>query len=175
MIPQSDVMIDIETLGTRPGCVVRSIGAVRFNRDSILDTFKVNITVESCTEVGLVIDPKTQAWWDEKSDAAKAGLLTPEPIALTRALYMLSDWCMLVGAVRYWCHGATFDIPILTAAYDAVGAGTPWNYAEARDTRTIYELADTYPDRTAAVHHDALVDATQQALAVMQAWKVLGR
>ena len=28
-----DVMIDLETLGTTPGCVILSIGAVPFDRD----------------------------------------------------------------------------------------------------------------------------------------------
>ena len=74
-----------------------------------------------------------------------------------------------------WAHGASFDPPILESAYLAFKAKAPWKYSALRDTRTIYELANYYPDRTKGTHHNALDDAKNQALAVIEAHKRLKR
>ena len=57
-----EVMIDIETLSTRPNAVILTIGAIKFDRKGPLkkleemDQFYVRISKESCELSGMIID-----------------------------------------------------------------------------------------------------------------------
>jgi hypothetical protein len=58
----SDIMIDLETLGLQPGCVLLSLGAAAFSlheSGSLGDTFHCNINRTSCVKLGMFIDPST--------------------------------------------------------------------------------------------------------------------
>lgn len=171
----ADVMNDLETLGTAPGCVILSIGAVVFDpiTGRMGAEFYRNIDRASCLAIGLTIDDDTAAWWREPSQEARDRLeVNPQPI-----LEVLADftaWWSDVGGRRFWGHGAGFDEPILRAAYKAAGLSAPWSFSRSRDTRTIYDLANVAPNRDVGVHHDALVDARNQAVAVCDAFRKLG-
>lgn len=57
-------MLDLETFGTKPGSVIRSIGAVMFDLDGRTGPeFYRNIDEESCVKAGLTYDPSTVSWW----------------------------------------------------------------------------------------------------------------
>lgn len=171
----ADVMNDLETLGTAPGCVILSIGAVVFDpiTGRMGAEFYRNIDRASCLAIGLTIDGDTEAWWREQSQEARDRLeVNPQPI-----LEVLADftaWWSDVGGRRFWGHGAGFDEPILRAAYKAAGLSAPWSFSRSRDTRTIYDLANVAPNRDVGVHHDALVDARNQAVAVCDSFRKLG-
>jgi hypothetical protein len=64
-----NVMVDIETLGTEPGCVVLSIGAVAFDKEMgfVEDFYEVINTVDSFSE-GLTYDNDTLAWWKKQPE-----------------------------------------------------------------------------------------------------------
>jgi hypothetical protein len=153
---RTDVMVDIETLGTGPGCKVLTVGAVAFE------------------------DPRTlEGFWDRQSPEVRAAAFdAPDRLELPVALAVISDWfrglAVDPGRVRVWCHGASFDIPILSAAYDACGMKAPWNFRMLRDTRTVYDLGSVEPDRSSGTHHEALNDAVVQARAVCLAYEKLG-
>ena len=69
-----DVMLDIETGGTRPGSVIYSIGAVVFDTfydESNWPTFYSPINRQSCLGYGMTEDPDTILWWDEQSEEAR--------------------------------------------------------------------------------------------------------
>jgi len=68
------VMIDIETLGTEPGCAILSIGAVHFTAAGRGETLYRNIDRASCEDAGLEIDEETVKWWSEQDEAAQAVL-----------------------------------------------------------------------------------------------------
>jgi DNA polymerase III epsilon subunit-like protein len=69
---RSDVMVDLETLGTVAGCVVLSIGAVGFDMDGLDETgFHLTVNRESCEEAMLFVDPDTEAWWGRQSPVAQ--------------------------------------------------------------------------------------------------------
>lgn len=170
------VMIDLETMGTDAGCAIISIGAVAFDPLSgHMDesSFYEAVSLKSCMDIGLTVDPGTVLWWMQQSDearkAASAGVTM-----LPRVLADFTGWFTGKGAQFLWCHGATFDAPILAAAYKAAGHQLPWKFWDVRDTRTIYDLANVRPDRSAGTHHNALDDAKTQALAVIDAYRKLG-
>lgn len=166
----NEIMIDIETTGTKPGCAILSIGAVEFGNGVIGKTFSVNVDLESCTGAGLVIDPRTFMWWLEQSDEARSLLLTRVGVPLDEALAQLNAAFSWKGK-KVWCNGASFDFPILEAGYKAFGAEAPWDFWSLMDFRTIKNMVSRkiYSDCKvkAKVAHDALEDAVAQAKTLM--------
>lgn len=169
----SDVMIDIETLGTKPGAAILSIGAVMFGMDGLGDTFYAPIDLESCTSAGLTINPATVRWWLQQSDAARAAAIPPKAAPLRQVLMAFQAWFVSQDAKYPWCHGATFDVPILDAAYHACRLASPWKFSAVRDTRTLYDLAGVKVDRHAGTYHHALDDAINQAEAAARALRIV--
>ncbi len=162
------IMIDLETLGTKPGCVVLSIGAVTF------DPYTGKLGEEWYRKMNwqmqeLDIEPGTWAWWLEQSAEARI-----EAFSGTANLPLVGHdfraFWVDQNAEFLWCHGATFDAPV----WEAAAGFAPWRYNQVRDTRTVYDMAQVFPDRTVGTHHNALDDARNQAVAVCAAYKKLG-
>lgn len=183
------VMLDIETLGTAPGCVVLSIGAVPFDlaepdEGYVCDALYMEIMQHSCRAVGLYSDEATNQWWLAQGPQARGLLLrtggghigTWYTVPLADALERLANWLRKIGnphvdgGTQIWARGASFDFPILAAAYRAVGQPLPWHYRNERCMRTLLALPGM--SRAAAkapqpvIAHHALEDARAQALAV---------
>lgn len=157
-------MLDIETFGTTPGAVIRSIGAVTFSLSGETgSTFYVNVDRKSCEDAGLFVDPATERWWSEQSEAARKALLV-NPIPLKEALQRFTKWFVDQQAPYVWAHGANFDPPLLEAAYVRTGGRIPWKFWNVRDTRTVFDLFkyDTRDLARNRVHHNALDDTLHQ-------------
>ena len=170
-----DVMLDTETLGTRPGCVVMSVALVTV--DEKQDWVTRNISVEDQGIYGLVIDPLTLSWWGSQPESSYDACRT-NSVDLRPALLAVNEWLVPLRAgrpVRLWCHGAGFDASIVEELYRRARVCCPWKYWDVRDTRTVYDLAGvdlrTY---SAGVKHCALDDAKNQAAALLDALKRLG-
>ncbi len=112
----TNIMLDLETWGKRPGCDIRSIGAVVFdpvagtigNHPMGIDSgFKFYIATDNPvtrsfdlpdgTELfrgykyeGLHRDPETVKWWSEQSEDAQAAF--ENPVDLRKALEKFSSW-----------------------------------------------------------------------------------
>lgn len=170
-----EAMIDTETLGTKPGAAILSIGAVMFGPSGLGAQFYSPIDLTSCVDVGLTIDPATVAWWMRQSDDARAAAFSTDAAPLTDVLLDLAIWFAEQKAERPWCHGATFDIPLLDAAYEACKLAPAWKFWNVRDTRTLYDLAGVKVNRSTGTHHNALHDAINQAEAAAKAMRILQR
>lgn len=168
------VMIDLETLGTAPGCAVISIGAVVFrpNENCLAEEFFCAFDVATIPE-SLTVDPLTEKWWMGQSEEARHAAFCGTE-AFSDGLYRFENWLLEQGATHIWGHGASFDPPVLEAAYRAIGWPAPWKYSAPRCTRTLFELAGVEPDRSKGVHHNALNDAKVQAEAALEAFRKLG-
>lgn len=173
-----NIMLDTESLGIRAGCVVLSIGAVEFFPDEFAfgEEFSVVIDPESCVEAGLKIEPRTVMWWMDQSDEARRALTSQTTVPLDEALVALAkafDW----KDTKVWCNGASFDFPILEAAYDAFDADAPWAYYNTMDYRTLKGLFSrkVYNENLVKpeLAHDALSDAKAQATTAMNLLKLL--
>lgn len=171
-----DIMIDIETLGTKPGSVIASIGAVAFDATTgvIGDKFYVKVDVADAQSEGLQIDASTVVWWMQQSDDARASTFAGEDVAgLAMALEELHEYVKAEDAERVWGNGPSFDLVQLEAAYSVLGEPAPWSFRAHRDLRTLRDLSGVeIPDIGTA--HNALDDAIAQAHAVIEAYKVLG-
>jgi hypothetical protein len=175
--PTRHIMVDLETLGTAPGSVIASIGAVAFDPvEGILgETFYAVIDPADAQRCGLRIDGETVLWWLRQGDEARAALTGGTRVSLFTALSAFSTFWERHKAKTFWGHGANFDDPLLASAYRAQRLDPPWLYYDSRCTRTLFELAGVKPDRTAGAHHNALDDAMAQARCAIEAFGVLRR
>lgn len=154
------IMLDLETLGTKPGCVILQIAAVEFEGEAILDHFDMKIDIKSCLEAGLYIDTETLKWWSRQENI---GSVMTGSAGLRVTLEAFTKWLGRCEAGEIWANGASFDFPILAAAYEKVGLEQPWSFRNERCLRTVRGLSGV-GDLTERVGlaHDAMSDCKYQ-------------
>lgn len=165
-----DVMIDIETLGTAPGSVILSIGAVAFDAESGImgEEFYIAIDPEDAVSKGLTTDISTMIWWMKQSPEAIADAFSGT-CPLTSALIALGEYVKRNEPEQVWAKPPSFDIVLLEAAYRAACVTIPWHYRTPRDLWTLISVTGAVqPDIGTA--HNALDDAKSQALAVIDGY-----
>ena len=155
-------MLDLETLGTRPGSAIRAIGAVKFDGEKITSEFYQRIDLRSCVAHGLVIDASTVLWWLGQSDAARHEF-TRSGVALSVGLELFRVWIEDADA-QVWGNGAAFDNALLAEAYARLDQRTPWKFTNDRCYRTLKALYPVADFVGVGTHHHALDDARSQAL-----------
>lgn len=165
---RNHVMLDIETLGTRPGDVILSIGAVWFSvEDGIKSSVHISIDAESSKAAGLRAQKSTLEWWSKQSDEARAAAFSGE-LSLESALKQFTMWLPKGDNVVVWGNGANFDNALMAAAYRAIKLPTPWPYWNDRCYRTISAMFMKTKIERVGTGHNALDDATTQALRLIQ-------
>ena len=164
-----DVMVDIETLGTRPGSIILSIGAVAFAPEhGLRGAFHQIVNTDSCRVHGLTEDPATVKWWDDQSPEAQRTKIEAEcaPNRLPSTLAAFGEFCReyaAPGVLRLWGNGSDFDNVLIAAAYEACHAPPPWKFYNSRCYRTLKNLAPAIRLERTGTHHNALDDARSQA------------
>lgn len=175
------IMLDLETMGTRPGSALVALGACAFDPNGELGEapprFYKTISLASCQAAGLRVDAGTVMWWLQQEAAPRAAL-AKDPRPVGQVLKEFAEWFEQEQGVHLWGHGASFDPVLVESAMWACGLQCPWKFYNFRDTRTLFALADAkglgwMPER-AGTHHNALDDALHQARAVQAALKYLG-
>lgn len=155
-------MFDIETVGLRPGCAVRSIAAAVFTpgNPKPAERFHVNIDVEDCKTNGLWCDPETEEFWRKKGSVA----VIHGGLPLREAIIDFNTWCREQAFDRYWAHGICFDAPILDSACYAVRLAPAWRHWELRDTQTVHDMAqfDIREVKREKGYHSAISNVTYQ-------------
>lgn len=133
-------MIDLETLGTNPGCVILSIGAVRFDSKKPGDWFYSRIDLQSSLDAGFRIESDTLMWWFRHGESAiEHSALGGEMIldALIRFRKFLGG-----GNLEIWGNGATFDNVILRGSFEKLGLNKYcWERRADRCYRTLCDTA----------------------------------
>lgn len=175
-----DIMVDLETLGVAPGCVILSIGAVEFDYETgeLGTEFYVEINQQSCVNAGLKTNQSTVDWWKRQSlEAQKVLYATNEDngTQLSDALTQFKQYLESFNDenIYIWGNGADFDQPILIAAYNAVNIPQPWGYYSNRCYRTLKNLRPEVPFHRSGTYHNALSDARSQAVHAMALLRVL--
>jgi hypothetical protein len=178
-----DIMLDLETLGTSPGCSVLSIGAARFSIDDetpedvrMAGVFEIGpICRRSCAAIGLKENPLTVEWWGTQSAEARErafGGVNEKLEHVVSALQCFRYWLAALDDFRIWGNGADFDIAVLGAAYDAAAVPKPWNYKNVRCYRTMKaEFPTVTVEPFKGVAHSAVDDAVNQALHLSRVWR----
>lgn len=165
-----NIMVDLETFGTKPYSAIISIGAVYFDptkavEDCIKQEFHVTIDPHFATKAGFRVDMETVMWWmaPEQASAWEAwrNTLHFEP---AMAFMCFSQW--LHGLfnleehpdahddvevkdrdtfnpeehILLWGNGAGFDCNLLREGYELLGEPVPWKHYNERCFRTLKNL-----------------------------------
>lgn len=175
-----DIMLDLETLGSKPGSVIVAIGATVMDLTrpyvASTDSFYSVVDPQSCVDTGMTIEAGTVLWWMKQSESAR-GAIAGERVErkhINKALLDFSAWIKHQHSmdtrhpgtpVRVWGNGATFDNVLLRIAYEKTCLQAPWSYRDDMCYRTMKNL---FPEAAAGVAantgaHHALADATFQA------------
>lgn len=167
------LMIDLETLGNKPGALVVSLSAVQFDikTGDIGERIEQFLPLEDSVTYGLDLDLSTVIWWLGQDKEAQKRLLDGIESAKCEVLYdvllTFNNWVMSTfGNYEYeiWGNSARFDLGILSKVYEEVGLDVPWNHRNERDVRTLVSFAPQIKDSMAfeGVKHNGLDDCFHQ-------------
>jgi len=165
-------MLDLETLDKKPGAIITQIGAAQFDRntgDCSIHRFLENVDAESCEAKGMTMSASTVMWWLAQDKKAQESLFSMEPLSIEAALTKFKAWLISLrrdfdDEYRFWCH-ASFDFPILQAAYEICKIAPIWHYADYIDLRTIVDFSGIKPRnfvQDTDTAHNALSDCLFQ-------------
>jgi exodeoxyribonuclease VIII len=166
-------MLDIETLGTKPGSVILSIGAVEFDyRSAALGaTYEAYINIDKSMEMGFLVDESTMGFWRSRKPEAQQTLFRAndslqDPLA---TMTEFREWVRSFGntnLIRVWGFGSDFDNAMVAAYFAKCNVNLPWRYYNNRCFRTLADIGKQFgiaePGRE-GIHHNALDDAKHQA------------
>jgi hypothetical protein len=171
-----DIMLDLETLGTRPGCVILTLGAVRFDPYSLREPgpgLYLRIDADEQIAQGREVQEDTLQWWmNQAEDVREEALGEGNRVSVTEMYQQLNRF--LVGANCIWAQGPLFDFAILENIYRQYEWPTPWQYWQIRDSRTLFGVHGDPRVKGKVGLHNALEDCVSQATAVQQIYKRLG-
>lgn len=185
-LAHKDIMIDLETLGTVPGCAIVSIGAIGFDEFGVAERgFYRAIEVGAWDEPGLTAEgllkdgghPQgTIEFWKRQSDEARAVFSDPGAVPLQRALSELARYISDHGSPRIWGNGADFDNPIIAVAAHKVGLDPKniWKPFNGRCYRTVKNQFKDVKLVRQGTYHNALDDARSQAAHLVEICKTRG-
>ena len=175
------LMLDLETMGNKSNAVIVSIGAVEFDIETgeLGKEFYERIDLQSCLDVGLIVNGSTLYWWLQQSEAAR-NEICKKGNDLRSALVLFNTFMIFENDfkdIQIWGNGARFDIGILEDAYTALKLGTPWNFRNERDVRTLVSFApqvkEHYP--ISGMVHYALDDCKNQIGYCCAIWQKLNK
>lgn len=168
------LMIDLETLSTRPNAAVLSIGVVLFDAEGVHWTKEYTLDVESQIRRGRNIEFDTLTWWVGQGvdaqkvfrECAQYGVDVRD--ALTEIAAEIKNHVPVRKQLCVWSNALSFDVVILRGMYEqfAPDSWRVWDYPYERCYRTIVNTFD--PEKKlappkAGVSHKALDDALWQA------------
>lgn len=176
-----DVMIDLETLGNKSKSALLSIGAVEFNIETgeTGREFYYVIDLQSCLDLGLIINASTFYWWLQQNQSARDAVSKDKKLPLSDVLQLFDTWMQdCIRGVKIWGNGARFDIGLLEDAYVACGHDEmPWDFRSERDVRTLVAFA---PEIKANLPfegtlHNPIDDSKHQIKYCSETWNKLNK
>lgn len=167
-----DAMLDLETLGTRPGDAVISVGVQLFDASAgkLGPGAKVNLDIEKVIAAGFGVTGSTIKFWINQSEAATMAALE-NPSDLVQGLMAVADFFTdneggQNRSIKVWGNGAAFDNVLLREMYQRLNLLEPWVFWNDRCFRTMKGELDPHKNLQPEFEgekHDALADATHQA------------
>ena len=169
------IMIDIETMGTRPTAPIISLGAVAFDAECIHKKFYRVVDLEDSVAGGAIIESSTVMWWLSQGGEARAALTSDITEPLREVLYAFSLWAGEVkGISGVWGNGVAFDNVLVAEAYKRLGMTVPWPFWKDRCYRTVKNMFQEVELVRDGTHHYALADAETQARHLIEINKKYG-
>jgi DNA polymerase III epsilon subunit-like protein len=169
IINSNHVMIDIETLSTRPNAVIIQLAAVKFNKTGIIDRFSANIDPVDCKKYNCHISTDTLNWWKNKDieiiKSWQSDIQKTETVMLDFIEWMSDDKKLV------WCNGGSFDFPIISWVLSELKLSKPWKYWEEMDLRTISTFFDYKLPKGNT--HNAIQDCEHQVQHILKLFNQL--
>ena len=169
------LMVDLETLATSPNATILTIGAVTFDPASnkIFDKLYYRVDVDSCDRLGMVVDDATIEWWGKQAaDVKNEAFAEDNRVPIEEVIEKFHKFAWNCDA--FWSHGSIFDLNILDTYYRKLNKTPPWSFWQIRDTRTLFDLGYD-PEMPKEGLHNALEDASRQAIGVQTIYRKLNR
>jgi hypothetical protein len=169
-------MLDLETLGTRPDCVILTLGAVKFNPYTLQDPgpgLYIRPDADEQIARGREVQQDTINWWMQQAEDVREEALGTEGRVSVEEMYRDLNR-FLVGVDCIWAQGPVFDIAILENLYRQYGWPTPWQFWQIRDSRTLFGVHGDPREKNKVGLHNALEDCVSQAKAVQTIFRKLG-
>lgn len=154
------IMLDIETMGNYSYSSILSIGALEFDIESgkTGKEFYVNVDLQSCMDLGLIVNASTIMWWMQQNEQARKDLSERKSLPIKDALLEFSKFCNT--DYQIWGNSARFDCGILQNAYNKAGISIPWDFRKERCVRTLVSFKPEIKDNTEfnGTKHNSLSD-----------------
>lgn len=188
-----DIVVDLETLGTRSNAPIFQIGAIAINIKTGEEYGYFNGLCDFQTLEN--IDGGTLKWWLKTNHELFAQLCQQGEDNKLSAKDLISSFVAWIESMQndvgvdnvyLWGNGILFDNCILRANCEKYKINYPIIYRNDRDLRTIYELAankigvaDGYTFRETVkineerIEHDGLSDARHEAKALIAAEEII--
>lgn len=169
-----DVMLDLETLSTRPESVIVTIGAVKFDpwgEDVDTDNGLYHrVSVDEQLALDRHVLESTVEWWGKQPEEVREEALGEgNRVSLEVMTHDLNKF--LVGVDNIWCQGPAFDIVILENLYRQLSKPTPWQFWQIRDSRTLFGTHGDPREKDRKAAHNALMDCYYQAIGVQEIYR----
>jgi hypothetical protein len=174
LLDETHLVVDVETLGVRPGSAVVAIGARLFSRDAIGKGFEIYINPTDAVNYGEA-DRETLDWW-AKQDPTVHQKVMGGVLDTRTALSQFFKFIELHKPRYLWANSPAFDCVQLQEVVRKVNLvqqtfAWPISFRDERCSRTIRWLAkDLGVDYQACwdemKKHDPLDDATGDARAI---------
>lgn len=145
------IMVDIETLSTKPNAAVLSIALVEFDptNGEVLD--KMKVALSTYEQDNRHVDPNTVRWWVNQAKTniqAVEASFTDDTVNLGDAIRMVknfvTDKVFLSSGhrknVNVWSCDPDFDLVILDNLFEELGFASPFYFFEHRSVRTMRML-----------------------------------
>jgi hypothetical protein len=192
----ADLMIDLETLGTKPDAIILTIGAQLFDPTSselwvktpvydpitgntVSPELNIRLDVDQQEALGRTTNEDTIKWWSSQTPEAQEEAFGEENrVDFKEALQQLVRMAEVCGpkrTVRVWSKGPTFDIMMLEHAMEQTGIRVPWSFWNVRDARTVYGLCPLLDTKkNGPISHCALDDCRRQIELLRESFTILG-
>ena len=170
-------MLDIETMGFRPECVVLTFGAIKFDPyNPGLEPhtgFYQRLNVDEQLALGRTVDDSTMEWWSQQAESVREEAFADEDrVSLVEFAKELNKY--MVGVDNIWAQGPTFDFVIIENLFRMIDVPVNWQFWQIRDSRTLFQVAGDPRKADRAEAHNALADCYYQAKGVQDVFKQLG-
>lgn len=137
-----NVMVDIETLGTKSNSAIVQIAAVEFdiNTGETGLEFSILLDIKDCMHQGLGVDANTLVWWMGQSKEAQEIFHNPDRVSLKKGLEMFTNYIGNSELDGIWGNSPRFDLGLLEDAYTRLGMEIPWDFRKELDLRTLVKF-----------------------------------
>lgn len=171
-------MLDIETLGRKPGAIILQIGLLPFeiaaqggNISCDYDiALEVNIDADDSKNMGFFTEAETLEFWSKHPQQFESFGMNRRSVKTS--LELINEFVFSIATkpqeVLLYCQGASFDPMLLGAYYEKLNMTPFWVYHNVIDIRSIQHFArefhgvKKYYNADRELKHTALNDCIEQ-------------